>query len=116
MEVLDDGRSVSVVVPDAGQAVLEVVRLLDSSGLNPESIMVREPTLDEVFLQLYGPQGRIDRDESRGPALQRTDGRGGVERCRMTNHFRTHPSDPPAPASWRLEPPPRRPAPSSATP
>ncbi len=54
VEVLDDGRTVSVGVPDAGPAVLEVVRLLDSTGLSPESIKVREPTLDDVFLQLTG--------------------------------------------------------------
>ncbi len=53
-ELLEDGRTVSVAVPDAGAAVLEVVRLLDSSGLQPEALMVREPTLDDVFLQLTG--------------------------------------------------------------
>jgi ABC-2 type transport system ATP-binding protein len=51
---LDDGRTVSVGVADPGAAVLEVVRLLDASGLTPESIVVREPTLDDVFLQLTG--------------------------------------------------------------
>jgi daunorubicin resistance ABC transporter ATP-binding subunit len=54
VDLLDDGRTVSVGVPDAGAAVLEVVRLLDSTGLTPESIHVREPTLDDVFLQLTG--------------------------------------------------------------
>jgi len=54
VEVLDDGRTLSVTIPDAGPAVLAVVRLLDSSGLGPESMMVREPTLDDVFLQLTG--------------------------------------------------------------
>jgi ABC-2 type transport system ATP-binding protein len=53
-EVLDDGRTVGVTVGDAGRAVLEVVRLLDAAGLTPEWLTVREPTLDDVFLQLTG--------------------------------------------------------------
>ena len=54
VKLLDDSRTVAVNVPDSGRAVLEVVRLLDSSGLGPESIAVREPTLDDVFLELTG--------------------------------------------------------------
>jgi daunorubicin resistance ABC transporter ATP-binding subunit len=53
-EVLDDRRTVAVTVADAGKAVLEVVRTLDGAGLTPESLSVREPTLDDVFLQLTG--------------------------------------------------------------
>jgi ABC-type multidrug transport system ATPase subunit len=53
-ELLDDGRTVSVSVSDSGPAVLGVVRLLESDSLIPESIVVREPTLDDVFLQLTG--------------------------------------------------------------
>ncbi len=53
-EVLDDGRTVALTVGDAGRAVLEVVRSLDAAGLTPEWLTVREPTLDDVFLQLTG--------------------------------------------------------------
>ncbi len=53
-EILDDSRTIAVNVPDAGRAVLDVVRSLDASGLVPESLLVREPTLDDVFLQLTG--------------------------------------------------------------
>jgi ABC-2 type transport system ATP-binding protein len=60
VEVLDDGRTVSVAVADAGPAVLAVVRLLDSNGISPESIQVREPTLDDVFLQLTGHKAESD--------------------------------------------------------
>jgi ABC-2 type transport system ATP-binding protein len=70
VKTLDDGRTVSVSVPDAGPAVLEVVRLLDSSNLSPESIMVREPTLDDVFLELTGhkaePTAPEPADETKG--------------------------------------------------
>jgi len=54
VEFRDDGRTVAVNVADSGRAVLEVVRVLDSTGLDLESIQVREPTLDDVFLQLTG--------------------------------------------------------------
>ena len=53
-EVLDDGRTVAMTVQDGGRAVLEVVRTLDAQGLTPEWLTVREPTLDDVFLQLTG--------------------------------------------------------------
>jgi ABC-2 type transport system ATP-binding protein len=53
-ELLDDGRTASVAVTDAGPAVLAVVRQIDAQGLAPLSITVREPTLDDVFLQLTG--------------------------------------------------------------
>jgi ABC-2 type transport system ATP-binding protein len=54
LELTDGGRTVSVTVPDSGPALLEIVRLLDAAGLVPDSLAVREPTLDDVFLQLTG--------------------------------------------------------------
>jgi ABC-2 type transport system ATP-binding protein len=59
-EVLDDGRTVNVTVQDGGRAVLEVVRALDAQGLAPEWLTVREPTLDDVFLQLTGHRAESD--------------------------------------------------------
>jgi ABC-type multidrug transport system ATPase subunit len=53
VEMAQDGQ-VEVAVVDSGPALLEVVRLLDGDGLVPESLTVREPTLDDVFLQLTG--------------------------------------------------------------
>ncbi|MDQ3897355.1 MAG: ATP-binding cassette domain-containing protein, partial [Actinomycetota bacterium] len=58
-EVLDDGHTVAVTVGDAGRAVLDVVRKLDGSGLTPERLTVREPTLDDVFLQLTGHTAEV---------------------------------------------------------
>ena len=43
-----------VKVAAGGRDVLEVVRLLDGHGLTPDSLDVREPTLDDVFLTLTG--------------------------------------------------------------
>jgi ABC-2 type transport system ATP-binding protein len=53
-EVLDDGRTVAVTVANPGRALAEVVRTLDGLGLSPDWLTVREPTLDDVFLQLTG--------------------------------------------------------------
>jgi ABC-2 type transport system ATP-binding protein len=49
-----NGQSVEVKVEGGGRDVLEVVRILDREGLFPETFMVREPTLDDVFLALTG--------------------------------------------------------------
>jgi ABC-2 type transport system ATP-binding protein len=53
-QVLDDGRTLAVKVPDKGPAVQEVIRFLDSDAIVPDSLAIREPTLDDVFLQLTG--------------------------------------------------------------
>ena len=50
----DDGRSVEVNVADSGPAVLDAVRRLDAAGMTPQSLDVREPSLDDVFLSLTG--------------------------------------------------------------
>ncbi len=42
-------------VPRAGRAVQGLIRDLDRSGIDLESIEVRRPTLDDVFLTLTGP-------------------------------------------------------------
>ncbi|MGH9125983.1 MAG: ATP-binding cassette domain-containing protein [Acidimicrobiales bacterium] len=75
-EILDDGRTASIAVHDSGPAVLEVVRLLDTQGLEPESITVREPTLDDVFLQLTGHRADTSTTEATDDEAA-TDGRTG---------------------------------------
>jgi ABC-type multidrug transport system ATPase subunit len=79
-EVLEDGRTAAVTVADPGRAVLDIVRALDSAGLVPEWLTVREPSLDDVFLQLTGhkaeaepaagapPAGAAGRGRKRGAA------------------------------------------------
>ena len=73
-EVLDDGRTVALTVGDAGRAVLEVVRSLDAAGLTPEWLTVREPTLDDVFLQLTGRKAEDAQPDA--PAEPAQGGRG----------------------------------------
>ena len=52
--LLDGGRTLGLKVPDKGPAVQEVIRLLDAGDIACESLAIREPTLDDVFLQLTG--------------------------------------------------------------
>jgi ABC-2 type transport system ATP-binding protein len=53
-DVLDGRRTLAVTVPDKGPAVQQVIRLLDADAIIIESLAIREPTLDDVFLQLTG--------------------------------------------------------------
>jgi ABC-2 type transport system ATP-binding protein len=53
-EVVEDGRTVAVHVSEGGRCILEVARYLDANRLVPDSVSIREPTLDDVFLQLTG--------------------------------------------------------------
>jgi ABC-2 type transport system ATP-binding protein len=52
--VSDDGRTVEVKVDNSGRDMLRVARLLDGEELCPVALAVREPTLDDVFLDLTG--------------------------------------------------------------
>jgi ABC-2 type transport system ATP-binding protein len=51
-----DGRLVWVHVPGGtgASSMLEAVRILDGARLEPAAMVLREPTLDDVFLQLTG--------------------------------------------------------------
>ncbi|HMC52989.1 MAG TPA: DUF4162 domain-containing protein, partial [Acidimicrobiales bacterium] len=52
-EIVED-TAVEVNVDDGARVLLEIVRLLDKEGLEPETVAIREPTLDDVFLTLTG--------------------------------------------------------------
>jgi ABC-2 type transport system ATP-binding protein len=49
-----DGKEVRVSVADGPRAMLEAVRALDTEQLEPLTMALREPTLDDVFLTLTG--------------------------------------------------------------
>ena len=49
-----NGHTLEVKVEGGGRDVLEVVRVLDREGIFPDTLLVREPTLDDVFLSLTG--------------------------------------------------------------
>jgi len=65
--VLDGGRTLAVTVPDKGPAVQQVIRLLDAGAIVPESLAIREPTLDDVFLQLTGHHAGAGPDAPAAP-------------------------------------------------
>jgi ABC-2 type transport system ATP-binding protein len=47
-------RAIELGVADRGRSLAAAVRLLDSVGMEPEQVSVREPSLDDVFLTLTG--------------------------------------------------------------
>jgi ABC-2 type transport system ATP-binding protein len=53
-ELVIDGKEVRVSVADGPRAMLEAVRALDTERLEPITMALREPTLDDVFLTLTG--------------------------------------------------------------
>ncbi|MSO78027.1 MAG: ATP-binding cassette domain-containing protein [Acidimicrobiia bacterium] len=52
--VARDGSRLKVSVSDGAPAMLETVRVIDGAHLEPTSMALREPTLDDVFLALTG--------------------------------------------------------------
>jgi ABC-2 type transport system ATP-binding protein len=71
--VAREGGIVRVSVPGGAgaSAMLETVRVLDAHRLNPSTMVLREPTLDDVFLHLTGHttgDGESTDDESDGTA------------------------------------------------
>jgi ABC-2 type transport system ATP-binding protein len=52
--VMLDGLTVEVKLEDGPKGVTAVVRALDAAKLSPARLIVREPTLDDVFLSLTG--------------------------------------------------------------
>jgi ABC-2 type transport system ATP-binding protein len=53
-DIETDGHTVELKVKDGPRAAVDVVRTLDREGLEPVSLTLREPTLDDVFLTLTG--------------------------------------------------------------
>jgi ABC-2 type transport system ATP-binding protein len=70
-----DGTAVEVNVDDGARVLLQIVRLLDQERLEPETVAIREPTLDDVFLTLTGR-----RAEASGGAEPDTNNRGRARR------------------------------------
>jgi ABC-2 type transport system ATP-binding protein len=76
----DVGTASSLVelkVDDGARVVLDVVRALDHAKLEPETLTVREPTLDDVFLSLTGHKAEEEAEEEAEPvdtARRRTRG------------------------------------------
>ena len=52
--VESDGQTVELKSNDGARVAIDVVRALDGENLQPASLTLREPTLDDVFLSLTG--------------------------------------------------------------
>jgi daunorubicin resistance ABC transporter ATP-binding subunit len=68
-EIEADSDVVQLKVDDSARVLLEVVRVLDAAELEPETLVVREPTLDDVFLTLTGhaaEEPEADDDDGHG--------------------------------------------------
>jgi ABC-2 type transport system ATP-binding protein len=62
-ETIDEGaRTVTVPVASTEHIVPSVVRTLDQNGIDVLDVVVRRPTLDDVFLQLTGHRAEDDVD------------------------------------------------------
>ena len=78
-EAIDvEARSVTIPVTVTDHVVPTVVRALDDAGIDVLDVAVRQPTLDDVFLQLTGHTASDDEheDENEGVDAQR----GGARR------------------------------------
>ena len=70
-DVETDGHTVELKVDDGSRAAVDVVRTLDREGLEPMSLTLREPTLDDVFLTLTGHTADEPRSDDLGAGGQR---------------------------------------------
>jgi ABC-2 type transport system ATP-binding protein len=65
-----DGVRLAITLADGAKAVLETLRAIDGTGLEPTHVVLREPSLDDVFLSLTGqPAEPVARDARVGGAL-----------------------------------------------
>ena len=58
--IVVDGSTVELNVKNGPKALVEVLRTLDQARLKPTTIMLREPSLDDVFLALTGHKASLD--------------------------------------------------------
>jgi len=68
-----DGSSIELPVDDGPAAAMEALRLLDAAAVAPTTFVLREPSLDDVFLALTGKRTEADDDPDATPAVS---GRG----------------------------------------
>ena len=71
-DVETDGHTVELKVNDGSRAAVDVVRTLDREGLEPMSLTLREPTLDDVFLTLTGHAAEDQRSDDLEAGSQRS--------------------------------------------
>lgn len=63
-----EGDTIRITSDRGAHVLIDVLRSLDGDGLSPDTLTVREPSLDDVFLALTGrhAEGEVDRSASTG--------------------------------------------------
>ena len=88
------GDTVRITRTDGAHVLIEALRALDGAGLAPDTLAVREPSMDDVFLALTGHAAEGARADE--PARRPSRGKGG---SRMSSA-----ADRPPPATDRARP------------
>jgi len=70
-----DGQELRMNVANGASAMLETVRALDADHLEPVTMVLREPTLDDVFLSLTGHAAEEEAADDAAAAAPRRRGR-----------------------------------------
>ena len=63
MGIERDGTLVRLTSNDGAKLLMEILRILDAANLAPDSLTVREPSLDDVFLALTGHHAENEAQE-----------------------------------------------------
>jgi ABC-2 type transport system ATP-binding protein len=58
-----EADQIELTVDNGPKALVEILRRLDDVGVEPTTLAVREPSLDDVFLALTGRHATITDDE-----------------------------------------------------
>jgi daunorubicin resistance ABC transporter ATP-binding subunit len=74
-QVERDNGSLRITSNEGATILIEVLRMLDTNGVEPDALAVREPSLDDVFLALTGHKAEIDGEPSEEPVKGRRGGR-----------------------------------------
>jgi daunorubicin resistance ABC transporter ATP-binding subunit len=72
-----DDSTVRITSQDGARILIDVLRTLDAGGIEPETLAVREPSLDDVFLSLTGHRAGSEPGDEQDPPV-RAGRRGGA--------------------------------------
>ena len=74
-QVERDNGSLRITSNEGATILIDVLRMLDTNGVEPDALAVREPSLDDVFLALTGHKAETDGEPSVEPVKGRRGGR-----------------------------------------
>jgi ABC-2 type transport system ATP-binding protein len=66
-----NGTVVEVTVDDGPASAMAGLRSLDQEGITPSAFTLREPSLDDVFLELTGRRAEDESEETEDPEKQK---------------------------------------------